>query len=88
VNRGNTVVRLHIDRLTVEGMTLADGRRIGRAIERKLAALANASVMPLAAETHTIPQVDGGTLAAPATPDRVGNQIAAGIFRTLGGRHV
>lgn len=85
MNRGNTVVRLHIDRLTVEGMTLADGRTIGRAIERKLAALANAA--PPAAENQTIAHLDGGTLAGPATPDRVGNHVAARILGTLGGGH-
>jgi hypothetical protein len=75
-----TRMHVHIDRLTLEGKAMPDGRRIVQAIGRHLTALANST------ETTR-----GGarTIAHAASPDAIGKQIAAQVFqKTRGLRHV
>ena len=69
-------MHVHIDRLTLEGKTHADGRRIVEAIERHLTALANGGERL---------RVESGPLAHHAGVDAVGSRIATEVFHKIGG---
>ena len=70
---------VHIDRLTLEGKSRAEGRRIVAAIERQLASLANGAA-PAAGEHSPVPHSAGA--------DAIGRRIAVQVFRKIrGARH-
>jgi hypothetical protein len=70
---------VHIERLTLEGKSGAEGRRIVAAIERHLAALANGAA---------VPDAEHGPAPHSASADALGHRIAAQVFRMIAGpRH-
>jgi hypothetical protein len=78
-------LHIHIDRLSLEGKSAAEGRRIVAAMERRLTELANRVATPLAANNAAIQRMDAGTLAHGASPGAIGGHIATQIYRKLGG---
>jgi len=76
-----TRYHVHIGRLTLEGKSRAEGRRIVAALERHLTVLAN--------QGRAAGPVEAGPLAHGAGADAIGSRIAAQVYRKLGGaRHV
>lgn len=83
-------LNVHIDRLTLEGKSPAEGRRIVAAIERRLTQLANGAPSQLAANRFAarnavVPRLDTGVVAHGASADSIGSHIATQVFRKLGG---
>jgi hypothetical protein len=76
-------LNVHIDRLTIEGKTMAEGRLIVEAIERHLTVLANS---PTALVTSPMNRVNACTIPAAAGVDAIGSNIANQVFQKLGGR--
>ncbi len=70
-------LHVRIDRLTLEGVSRAEARLIGAAIERHLTALANGRA---AAPATNAP------LPHPAAADAIGKRVATHVFRSVGGR--
>jgi hypothetical protein len=76
-------IDVHIDHLVVDG-GLGDPHRLGAALEAELAELISQRGLPATAPER--PTVDGGAVAhAPgAPPERLGAQVARGLYRSLG----
>ena len=77
-------VRIHIDRLTLDGFEGVDGRAVGTAIERELARMV-AREAPRQSSTRD--RVDGGTLSVPRAPTagQLGQAVSASVHRTIRG---
>ena len=71
-------LHVHIERLTLEGKSRAEGRRIVAAMESHLTAMANGAGTT----------ADHGPVPNAAGADAIGRRIAAQVFRKMGGpRH-
>jgi hypothetical protein len=80
-------LRLNINRLTIDGGTHADARRVRAAIERKLTEMVNAAPETVRLANARMARIDGGTVRAGSTPDEIGSHLATRIFQGLkGGR--
>jgi hypothetical protein len=82
-------VRLHIDRLVLEGLDVRAGSRgtIAGAVEQELARLiANGGLAPSLAGGAALPSVAGGSIAATGSPTGLGAAIAGAVYDGVGGR--
>ncbi|HVV47222.1 MAG TPA: hypothetical protein VHC72_18550 [Bryobacteraceae bacterium] len=83
------LLNIHIDRLTLEGKTAAEGRRIVAAMERRLTDLANRApsrLLSQASGPHDgLGRLDAGVVPHGAGADSIGSQIANEVFRKMGG---
>jgi hypothetical protein len=75
-------IRIHIERLTVEGGSRADARQIGDALRTRLTELASAGLLP---QSSQISRLDAGQLPHGASPDQIGRHTAGRIFQNLKG---
>jgi hypothetical protein len=75
-------VKVHIERLTVEGSSRADAVRVGEALRARLAELAAAGFAP---RTGNFDRVDGGELPHGAAPEHIGRHTAGRIFQNMKG---
>ncbi len=77
-------VKIHIDRLTLDGFDGIDGQAVGRAIERELTRLV-AGGAPL--RSGAVDRVDGGTLPLPPvpTPGQLGRAVSSSVQRSVRG---
>jgi hypothetical protein len=73
-------VKIHIERLTVEGTSRADAMRVGEALRVRLTELAAAGFVPSASN---LDRVDAGELRHPATPEHIGRHTAGQIFQNI-----
>jgi hypothetical protein len=85
-------IELQIDELVLHGFAAGDRRRIGRALERELARLlahgAAGGAIPRALTTDgALAFGDGGVvhLAAGASPEVAGAQVAQAVYRAISG---
>jgi hypothetical protein len=76
-------LRLHIDRLTLPGMSRANSGRVVGALQRELAKLAGGSPRRRWRNLSVIGRLDGGTVREGARPEQLGEHLAAQIFRRL-----
>lgn len=80
---------LHIDRLVLEGFSPAEGRVVGRALERELARLVARDGLPAGLDARgSIPRIDAGTvgLGRTARPAAAGRQLARRVYNGLAGQ--
>jgi hypothetical protein len=81
-------VELHIDEVTLDGFSAADGRAIAAAMERELARLLSGPDAPLggARRSLSLERLDAGALHLPAgaKPGQIGVAAARAISRSLG----
>jgi hypothetical protein len=75
-------VKVHIERLTVEGSSRADAMRVGDALRAKLTELAADGFVPRSAN---LDRVDAGELPHGASPEQVGRHTAGRIFQNMKG---
>jgi hypothetical protein len=80
---GGVTLKLHIDRLTLPGMSRADTARVVETIKKELAKLANKFPGRNWQDVSAVDRLDGGTIRAGAKPEQVGEHLAAQIFRRL-----
>ncbi len=81
-------VRLHIERLVLDGMTVShtDRAQLVAAVESELSRLLETGGMPaVAASGFALPAVDGGSIGPTANPTAFGCEIARSVYRGLGG---
>jgi len=78
-------LRVHIDRLTVEGMTPTDARDVGEALQRHLTRLARAEPGRLPSDTRRLDRLDLGVVPPGASPASIGRHVATQIFQGLSG---
>ncbi len=81
-----TALHIRIDRLSVEGMSAANGRFIGQAIQSEIAKLVNRGAWTSPAADLRAGVAPGLTVPHGSTPDAIGRTVARRIFQTLGGR--
>jgi len=77
------VVRVHVGRLAVDGLSRGDERRVTSAMGKRLAALVDARPGLDWSAVSNVDRVDGGTVPAGATPAEIGRHLATRIFRGL-----
>lgn len=78
-------LKIHIDRLVVEGLPAQGQRRFVRALENQLAELASGlPVTSIAA--GRIASVDAGQMRAGATPEHAASQVTAALRTAIAGR--
>jgi hypothetical protein len=86
-------LHIHIGRMSVEGRSAADARRIAGAMERRMTELANrapsrlnrhGATQPAANQPAAIEGIDAGVMPADAGLDAIGTRIANELFRKLG----
>lgn len=80
---GRTVLRVHVGRLAIDGLSRGDERRITSAMGKRLAALVDARPGLDWSAVSNVDRVDGGTVPAGATPAELGRHLATQIFRGL-----
>jgi hypothetical protein len=81
-------VRLHIERLVLDGASIghADRARLVSAVEAELGRLLATRGLPdAAAAGWATPAVDGGSIAPPANARTFGRDVARAVYRGLGG---
>ena len=79
-------VKVHIERLSVEGGSYADARRVAESLRVRLAELAAAGFLP---RNLNLERLDAGEIPRGASPEQIGRHSAAKIFQTVkGSRHV
>lgn len=78
-------LRIHIDRLTIEGMSPAEARQIGDAVRRHVTRLARAAPAPVRPTARQVDRLDGGTVPGGASAAGIGRHVATEIFRELAG---
>ena len=84
-------VRLHIDRLVLDGVAVraGDRARLQAAVEAELTRLVQAGgIAPELAHGGALPSVAAPqiTLAQKATPAQIGTSIAGAVYGSVGGR--
>ena len=81
-------IHLHIDRITVEGLSAGEQRRFARALETELHALAaEAGVGAIAAgDDRRIRSVNAGVVLPGVSANRAAAQVAKSIRRSLAGQ--
>jgi hypothetical protein len=75
-------LKIHIDRLTVEGISHSEAMRVGRALQSHLTELASAGLLPRESQ---IKSLDAGELPRGAGADHIGRHLAGQIFQKLKG---
>jgi hypothetical protein len=75
-------IKVHIGRLTVEGVSHADGLRVGEALRSRLAELAAVSLLRRASN---IDRLDAGEIPRGASAEQTGRHVAGRIFQNLKG---
>jgi len=78
----DVTVNIHIERLTVEGSSRTDAKRVGDALRLGLTELVAAGFTPRAAN---LDRLDGGELPSGATPEHIGRHTAGQIFQSVKG---
>jgi hypothetical protein len=85
-------IDLRIDELVLHGFAAEDRGRIGQAVQRELAQLleeaaAGGALAPSLITDGAVATSDGGVvnLAARATPEATGAQVAQAVFRAFAG---
>lgn len=91
-------VNLRIERLVVEGASQAEGRRVGEALQARLAQLARTGVPAAklsgpgpsdsgaAGRSIRLARLDGGSVAEGAGPEQIGRHIAGQIAGQIDGQ--
>jgi hypothetical protein len=75
-------LRIHIDRLTLAGMSRADADLVTSVMRRKLATLARQTPQSKWTEAH-LDRLDGGAVPSDIRPEDLGAHLAAQIFRKV-----
>jgi hypothetical protein len=75
-------VNFHIERLTVDGASPADARRIGDALRARLAELASNG---LRVRTQSVERIEGGEAPYGAGPEHIAKHAAGRIVQGLKG---
>ena len=75
-------VRIHIERLTVEGRSRSDAVRIGDALRARLTELGSTRFEPA---PSSIARIQAGDVPRGATPEQIGRHTAGRIFQALKG---
>jgi hypothetical protein len=81
-------VRLHIDRVVLDGLDVAHGSRglLGAAVEQELARLVLAGgLSPALAAGMAVPALRAPQIGANGTPAQLGTAIAGAVYGGLGG---
>jgi len=75
-------IRIHIDRLTLDGFDGIDGRAVGAAVERELARMV-AREPPRQSSTRD--RADAGALAVPPRPTagQLGHAVSSSLHRAI-----
>lgn len=76
-------INFHVSRLTIEGMSRAEGLRVGEALKTHLTDLARAGMPVRGAK---IDRLNAGILSPGASAESIGRHLASQIFRNLKGR--
>ena len=76
------IVNFHIEKLTLEGGSRADGARLGEALRSRLAELTAGG---LRAEPGSIERLDAGIIPHAASPEHTGHHLAERIFGSVKG---
>lgn len=78
-------VRLHIDRLVLDGIDVraGDRARIVAAIETELARLVGAGGVPRT--SFAVPRVEAPPIALPSNARQLGHAIAKSVYASVGG---
>jgi hypothetical protein len=81
-------IHLHIDRITMDGLSAAEQRSFKRALEAELRDLAAAGKLDVTAgsEDRRIRSLHAGELRACTTANRAAAQVAGSIGQALSGR--
>jgi hypothetical protein len=77
-------VYIHIARLTAEGLTAADARLLGEAVQRHMTRLAHAAAEPLSPAARRVDRLDGAVPHGASAAD-IGRHLATQIFQELTG---
>lgn len=78
-------VRLHIERLVLDGVPVADPAAFARALEARIGHLLSENGMPRNASSTR--RLDSGPVPwGEATPDALGARVAGAVYRSLGGQ--
>jgi hypothetical protein len=80
---GGVTLQFHIDRVTLPAMSRADSTRVVDAMKRGLAKLANQFPGRDWQALSSIDRLDGGTLPSGVRPEKIGEHLAAQVFRRL-----
>jgi len=81
-------IRLHIDRLVLEGLDVPSASRaaLGAALEQELARLiAAGGLAPWLAGGTAVPSMDAPPIDAPGSPHQLGTAIAGALYAGMGG---
>ncbi|MEI6542158.1 MAG: hypothetical protein WCL60_01465 [Methylococcales bacterium] len=85
MNTRITQLNLHIGRLSVDGVTVADNSRVCRALENRLSGLLNNPSAPPLSGHLRMDQLSCQLPKAGASPAEIGRLLADSIFARLGG---
>jgi hypothetical protein len=81
---GRTIVHVHIERLTIEGIARGDRARLTHALRCKLTELIGTMSERPWRSLPAVDRLDGGVLPVASSPEEIGRHIAGQIVRGLG----
>ena len=79
-------IRLRIDRLLLDGVTVGDPAALGRAVEAELSRLLTDGGTPFGAAAASIGRLDAGEVSwGGGSSDALGSRVAGAVYSSLGG---